>query len=77
MEGFVHEQKEEIIAMCLTEFDEESAIRGWREDGRKEKAVEAAVTLVHKYNATPETAANDMDAPLDLVLEALKENATE
>ena len=42
LEGFVKEQKEEIIAMCLTEFDEESAIRGWREDGRKEKAVEDA-----------------------------------
>ena len=76
LEGLVHEQKEEIIAMCLTEFDEESAIRGWREDGRQEKAVEAAVTLVQKYNATPETAANDMGAPLDLVLEALKETAT-
>ena len=75
LEGLVHEQKEEIIAMCLTEFDEESAIRGWREDGRQEKAVEAAVTLVQKYNASPETAANDMGAPLDLVLEALKENA--
>lgn len=74
LEGLVHEQKEEIIAMCLTEFDEESAIRGWREDGRQEKAVEAAVTLVQKYNASPETAANDMGAPLDLVLEALKEN---
>ena len=75
LEGLVHEQKEEIIAMCLTEFDEESAIRGWREDGRQEKAVENAVTLVHKYNASPETAANDMGAPLDLLLEALKENA--
>ena len=75
LEGLVHEQKEEIIAMCLTEFDEESAIRGWREDGRQEKAVENAVTLVHKYNASPETAANDMGAPLDLLLEAQKENA--
>ena len=75
LEGLVHEQKEEIIAMCLTEFDEESAIRGWREDGRQEKAVENAVTLVHKYNASPETAANDMGAPLDLLLEAIKENA--
>ena len=45
LEGFIREQKEEIIAMCLTEFDEESAIRGWREDGRKEKAVEAARNL--------------------------------
>ncbi len=46
LEGFVKEQKEEIIAMCLTEYDEESAIRGWKQDGiemgRQEKAVEAA-----------------------------------
>ena len=54
----------------------EDAIEEGRSQGKEEKAVEAAVTLVHKYNATPETAANDMGAPLDLVLEALKENAT-
>ena len=76
LEGFVREQKEEIIAMCLTEFDEESAIRGWRQDGRQEKAVENAVTLIRDYNETPEVAAEKMGAPLDLVLEALKENAT-
>ena len=80
LEGFVREQKEEIIAMCLTEFNEESAIRGWRQDGIEEglaegarqKAVEAAVMLVKKYKATPETAAQDAGAPLDKVLEALE-----
>lgn len=30
--------------------------------------------LVTKYNASPETAAKDMNAPLDLVLEALKKD---
>ena len=42
-----------------------------RDAGREEKAVENAVTLVRKYNASPESAAADMDAPLDKVLEAL------
>lgn len=76
LEGFVHEQKEEIIAMCLTEYDEESAIRGWKQDGiemgRKEKAIEDALTLIRDYNATPEEAAEKMGAPLELVLDALK-----
>ncbi|MBQ9626845.1 MAG: hypothetical protein IJR40_06685 [Treponema sp.] len=79
LEGFVREQKEEIIAMCLTEYDEESAIRGWKQDGiemgREEKAVENALTLIRDYNASPEVAAQKMGAPLDNVLEALKEGA--
>lgn len=36
--------------------------------------VEAAVKLVKKYNVSPEEAASDMGAPLEKVLEALKEN---
>jgi len=72
LEGFVKEQKQEIIAMCLTEFDEENAIRGWKEDGRIEKALEAALTLIRDYNATPEEAAEKMGAPLELVLDTLK-----
>ena len=72
LEGFVREQKEEIIAMCLTEFDEESAIRGWREDGRQEKAVENALVAIKEFGASPELAAEKMGAPLDKVLEALK-----
>ena len=38
----------------------------------KQKAIEAAVMLVHDYNATPEVAAQKMNAPLELVLEKLK-----
>lgn len=41
------------------------------EKGAQQKAVEAAVTIVKKYNAKPEDAARDMNAPLDKVLEAL------
>ena len=46
-----------------------------RDAGRQEKAVENALTLVRKYNASPESAAADMGAPLELVLDALKQPA--
>lgn len=46
-----------------------------KEAGIEKKAVEGAVMLVKKYKATPETAASDMNAPLDLVLESLKESS--
>lgn len=41
-------------------------------EGAKQKAVEAAIMLVQKYNATPETSAKDMNAPLELILEGIK-----
>ncbi len=44
------------------------------QEGAQMKAVEAAVTIVKKYKETPEIAAKDMNAPLELVLEALKDN---
>ena len=43
-----------------------------REEGRSEKAVEAALLLIKDYKAAPEVAAEKMNAPLELVLEALK-----
>ncbi len=49
----------------------DNIMEGLRE-GTQQKAIEAAITLVHKYKATPETAAKDMNAPLELVLEELK-----
>jgi len=79
LDGFIREQKENIMGMCLTEFNEEIAIQNWRQDGiiegAQQKALEDALMLVKKYNATPETAAQDAGAPLDKVLEALKETA--
>ena len=44
-------------------------------EGARIKAVEGALMLIKKYKATPETAAKDMNAPLELVLEALKKKA--
>ena len=42
------------------------------EAGAQKKAIENALVLIHKYNATPEVAAEQMGAPLDKVLAALK-----
>ena len=42
-------------------------------EGEEKKAIEAAVLIVKKYKASPETAAADVGAPLEKVLEALKE----
>jgi predicted transposase/invertase (TIGR01784 family) len=39
--------------------------------GASEAKIEAAITLVRKYNVAPESAAKDMNAPLDKVLESL------
>lgn len=60
LEGFIREQKEEIIGMYLTEFNEERAIRGWRqegiEEGAKQKAVETAKNLLKEGDALEKVA---------------------
>ena len=56
LDGFIREQKSEVIAMCLTEYDEEACIRTWREDGidigraegARQKAIETAQKLLAK-----------------------------
>ena len=79
LDGFFKVNKAEVSAMCLTEYDEEATMRAFRkegyEDGRlagivegknagkQEKAVEDAITLIKKYNASPEDAAVDMGVP--------------
>ena len=78
--------KREYMLMNLHDYDilrkgrEEGHVAGLaegREEGAQQKAVEAAVMLVKKYSATPETAAQDTGAPLDKVLEALSLVQTE
>ena len=79
LDGFFKIQKEEILANSLTEFDEEEFIRDIHQEGfddgfsqgSLQKAVEAAITLVQKYNIAPKDAAKDMKAPLEVVLEEL------
>ena len=76
LEGFVREQKEEIIGMYLTEFNEERAIRGWKQDvieeGMQRKAVEAARNLLAMNILTPEQIAQAEGLPLEQVLELQK-----
>ena len=43
------------------------------ERGVLQKAIEAAITAIKKYKASPEDAAKDMNAPLELVREALNQ----
>lgn len=73
-----HKQDEKgVQTMCkiVEEYGDERAAEALQkgiELGEKKKAVEDAVKIINKYNATPEDAAKDVDAPLELVLEALK-----
>ena len=60
--------------MLCAKYDYKMDIAVKQEEAIQQKAIEAAITLVHKYKATPETAAKDMNAPLELVLEELKKN---
>ena len=76
LDGFVREQKENIIGMCLTEFNEEIAIRNWRQDGiemgRQEKAEEAAKTMLSDHLPTDKVALYS-GLPLEQVLELQKQ----
>lgn len=74
LEGLIKEQRAEVRMDLLTDFDQEQYDRILRREGKQEKAVEDALFIINKYKATPESAAKDMNAPLELVLEALKQN---
>ena len=56
------------------EWEREMAykFREGKEEGELLKAIEDATLLIKKYHASPETAASDVGAPLDKVLEALQ-----
>ena len=72
LEGYIKEQRAEVKMTLLTEFNEENSIRCWLRDGRQQKAVEDALMLVNEYKEKPEVAAQKVNAPLELVLAALK-----
>ena len=46
LEGYIKEQKAEVKAMLLTEYDEEAHIKLWRNEGRQQMAEEAAVRFL-------------------------------
>ena len=89
LEGFVREQKEEIIGMYLTEFNEERAIRGWRQEGIEEgrelgiaegeskKAVEDARNMLNLKVGTPAQISQITGLSMEQVLELQKELAAE
>ena len=72
LEGFVREQKEEIIGMYLTEFNEERAIRGWREEGRAEGALQKAVEDARSFYANG-VSIDIIAKSLDMTVEQVKE----
>ncbi len=73
LEGFIRSQKEEVIAMSMTEYDEEACIRAWRRDGiaegREEKAIEAAKNLLKMNICTVEQISQAIGLPIDQVLQ--------
>ena len=70
--GFFKTQKEEILAMSLTEFNAEEVIQDVKAEGREEKAIEAAQNFLRE-NISPETIARCTGLPLEKVLELQKE----
>ena len=81
LDGFFKQQKEEVLSMSLTEFEEEIAIRGWREDGieegkilgKQEKAIEAAKNL-YNNGVTIEIIAKSLEMTLEQVKEICKDS---
>ncbi len=71
LDGFFKMQKEEILGMSLTEYDEEAVKRTFKEEGREEKAQEDAEELL-KEKIDPEIIARCLKLPLEQVLELQK-----
>lgn len=63
--------RSEYAAMNLHDQD---IIRIAKKEAAEEKAAEDALMLIKEFNTSPEIAAQKMNAPLNLVLEALKQN---
>ncbi|MCR4899338.1 MAG: hypothetical protein K5907_00795 [Treponema sp.] len=79
LNGFFKLQKEEVLAMSLTEFNAEEVTREFieegREMGRDEKALEDAENLLKLNKLTEDEIAQAIGIPLDQVLK-LKEKIT-
>ena len=72
LDGFFKLQKEEVLAMSLTEYDEEAVMRSMREEGREEgiqeKAIEAAAAFL-KEKISPQVIARCVKLPLEQVIQ--------
>ena len=75
LDGFFKMQKEEILGMSLTEYDEEAVKRTFKEEGREEgiqqKALQDAINLLKK-KISVETISECIGLPLEQVLELQK-----
>ena len=77
LDGFFKVKKEEVLAMSLTEYDEEEVRRDFIEEGReigiaegtRQKAVEAAINLLKMNVLSEEQIAQAEGLPLEQVLE--------
>lgn len=80
LDGLIKTQKQELIEMLLTEYDEQECIKTWQEDGfvkglsegAHKKAVESAEAFL-KEKISPETIAKCVKLPLEQVLELQKQ----
>ena len=72
---YLDRKSREVINMLCAKYDYKMDIAVKKEEafqeGMEAKAVEDAILLVQKYKTSPETAAKDMNAPLELVLKEL------
>ena len=75
LDGFFKTQKEEILAMSLTEFNAEEVIQDVRAEGIEIARIEAAQNLLKMNILTPEQIALAAGLPLGKVLELKKELA--
>ena len=76
-----HKQTEKGVQMAsqiVEEYGDARAAEALKigiQQGEQKKAVEGALMLVNEYKEKPEVAAQKMNAPLELVLEALKKKS--
>lgn len=70
-DGFFKLQKEEILGMSLTEYDEEEYLRDSFQEGVKVKAIDDATEFL-KENISPEIIAKCVKLPLEQILELKK-----
>ena len=70
-DGFFKLQKEEILGMSLSEYDEEEYLRDSFQEGVEVKAIDDATEFL-KENISPEIIAKCVKLPLEQVLELKK-----
>ena len=70
-DGFFKLQKEEILGMSLTEYDEEEYLRDSFQEGVEVKAIDDATEFL-KENISPEIIAKCVKLPLEQILELKK-----